>query len=64
MKYVIPLLLLSACSVIDPELAAHLEAERDLHAYKEYLDGLYAKYDPEYVDNCFYYEEMVCEFEQ
>lgn len=56
-------LLLSACaqSPMDPELAAHLEAERDFHAHQMYLESIYTKYDPEYVDDCYYYEELVCE---
>ena len=59
------LLALSACSSMDSELAAHLEAERDFHAHQQYLESVYNldNYDPEYVDDCFAYEEMVCKFE-
>lgn len=57
------LLALSACSSMDSELAAHLEAERDFHAHQAYLESVYTEYDLEYVDDCFAYEEMVCEFE-
>ena len=56
-------LLLSACESYDAELQAHLEAERDFHAHQMYLESIYTKYDPEYIDDCLYYEELVCEFE-
>lgn len=60
--------LLSACSVpreqMDPELAAHLEAERDFAMHQYHVQQAIEKqYDPEYVDDCYYYEELVCEFE-
>lgn len=54
---------LSACMSSDPELQAHLEAERDFAAHQNYLESIYSQYDPEYVDDCLYYEELVCEFE-
>jgi hypothetical protein len=66
MKYLLVLLLLyacSACSTYDSELRAHLEAERDFHAHQAYLEDIYTNYDPEYVDDCLYYEDLVCEFE-
>lgn len=65
MKYIAitAALLLSACvkSPMDPELAAHLEAERDF-AYHQYhvQQAIEKQYDPEYVDDCYYYEELVC----
>lgn len=68
MKYVAiaAALLLSACvqPPMDPDLAAHLEAERDF-AYHQYhvQQAIEKQYDPEYVDDCYYYEELVCEFE-
>ncbi len=56
--------LLSACASYDTELAAHLEAERDFHAHRYHVQQAYEKgYDPEYVDDCYYYEELICEFE-
>ena len=57
--------LLSACSNFDAPLQDHLEAERDFHAHQQYLESIYNldNYDPEYVDDCLYYEEVVCEFE-
>jgi starvation-inducible outer membrane lipoprotein len=57
-------LLLSACVSSDPELQAHLETERDF-AYHQYhvQQAIEKQYDPEYVDDCFYYEELICEFE-
>lgn len=65
MKYAITsaLLVLSACSSYDSDLQAHLEAERDFHAHQQYLEYLYTTYDSEYIDDCLYYEELVCEFE-
>lgn len=67
MKYIsiAAALLLSACvqPSMDSELAAHLEAERDFHAHQAYLEEIYTKYDPEYVADCLYYEDLVCEFE-
>jgi hypothetical protein len=48
-------LLLSACASYDAELKAHLEAERDFHAHQMYLESIYTKYDPEYIDDCLYY---------
>lgn len=63
MKYLIPLLFLAACSSIDTDLQAHLEAERDFHDHQSWLEYLYTNYDPEYIDDCLYYEELVCEFE-
>jgi hypothetical protein len=61
-------ILLSACSVpreqMDPELAAHLEAERDFAYHQYHVQQAAEKgYDPEYVADCYYYEELVCEFE-
>ena len=55
--------LLAACSSQDQALFDHLEAERDFHAHQAYLEELYTKYDAEYIDDCFYYEDLVCEFE-
>lgn len=51
---------LAACSSVDSELADALEAERDFHAHQQYVQSMY---DPEYVDDCLYYEDLVCEFE-
>lgn len=65
MKYlaIVAALLLSACAPLVSERQAQLNAEEDFHAHQVYLEGIYSKYDPEYVDDCFYYEEVVCEFE-
>jgi hypothetical protein len=66
MKYIaiVAALLLSACASYDTELAAHLEAERDFHAHQYHVEQAIEKgYDPEYVDDCYYYEELICEFE-
>lgn len=67
MKYavIVAIAMLSACSTMDRDLQDHLEAERDFHAHQQYLESIYNldNYDPEYVDDCLYYEEVVCEFE-
>ena len=65
MKYLVLVLLLSACgsSVYDSDLRAHLQAERDFHAHQVYLEEIYTKYDPEYIDDCLFYENLICEFE-
>lgn len=64
MKYIIIALFLTACSTFDSELQAHLEAERDFHAHQYHVRQAIEKgYDPEYVDDCYYYEELICEFE-
>lgn len=67
MKYIAiaAALFLSAC--VQPhmgaDLAAHLEAERDFAAQVYQEDAIYEKYDPEYIDDCLRYEELVCPFE-
>jgi hypothetical protein len=65
MKYIIPLFLLSACARVDINLQTHLQAERDFHSYKGNIESAYNldNYDPEYVDDCFYYQDLVCYFE-
>lgn len=65
MKYIVfvTIIGLSACVSHDAELRAQLEAERDFHAHQSYLDKLYSTYDPEYISDCLYYEDLVCEFE-
>jgi hypothetical protein len=56
-------LALSACASYDSELQAHLEAERDFHNHQAWLEYLYTNYDPEYIDDCLYYQDLVCDFE-
>jgi hypothetical protein len=66
MKYAIVLfaLTMSACSSMDPELKAHLEAEADFARHQYHTQQAHEKdYDPEYVDDCYYHEELICEFE-
>lgn len=36
---------------------------QDRANHEAYLESIYTKYDPEYVDDCLAYEELVCEFE-
>lgn len=60
--FVFSALILSACSVSpDAELQAHLEAERDFAIQQYHMLPLEEQYDPEYIDDCLYYEELVCE---
>lgn len=64
MKYLVILMALSACATVDSELQAHLEAEADFARHQYHTQQAHEKqYDPEYVDDCYYYEELVCEFE-
>ena len=55
---------LSACAQLVSERQAQLDAEEDFHSNQAYLESIYSKYDPEYVNDCFYYEDLICEFEQ
>jgi hypothetical protein len=68
MKYLalVTFALLAACAApreqTDPELAAHLEAESDFARHQYHVQQAIEKqYDPEYIDDCFYYEELICE---
>jgi hypothetical protein len=66
MKYftILSVFAMSACVSSDPELQAHLEAEADFARHQYHVQQAIEKqYDPEYVDDCYYYEELVCEFE-
>lgn len=64
MKYIIPFFFLSACSTIDSNLQDHLKEERDFTNHQYHVQQSFEKsYDPEYVDDCYYYEELICEFE-
>jgi hypothetical protein len=50
---------------MDAELAAHLEAESDFARHQYHVQkSSETGYDPEHVDDCYYYEEELhCEFE-
>lgn len=66
MKYLaLTLAALSLAACASTDLQDRLEAEQDFHAHQQYLESVYNldNYDPEYVDDCLYYEELVCEFE-
>jgi hypothetical protein len=66
MKYIAVLtaFVLSACVSPDQELQAHLEAEADFARHQYHVQqAIENGYDPEHVDDCYYYEELVCEFE-
>jgi hypothetical protein len=65
MKYCIVLVtLLSACSGSASRLA-HLEAERDFHAHQFHTQQAHEKgYNPEHVDDCYYYKQLICKTSQ
>lgn len=65
MKYIflVSAVLLAACSSQNQVLFDRIEADRDFHDHQAYLEELYTKYDSEYIADCFYYEDLVCEFE-
>jgi hypothetical protein len=50
---------------MDADLAAHLEAESDFARHQYHVQkSSETEYDPEHVDDCYYYEEELhCEFE-
>ena len=56
--------MLGACSA-HVDVTMGYDAEADRAAHEAYLESIYNldNYDPEYVDDCLYYEEVVCEFE-
>ncbi len=55
------LLLTTACTMTTPQVVDH---EQDRINHEAYLESIHnGKYDPEYVDDCLAYEELVCEFE-
>lgn len=59
MKYIILCAVLSACgNVYNQDLQDHLEAEQYFHAVQQY-----PQYDPDYIDDCIHYKDLVCEFE-
>lgn len=53
--------LLSACTSMSIE---SLEEDRARH--NEFLEDAYnmEHYDPEYADDCYFYQQLVCEFEE
>ena len=65
MKYIFlaSAVLLAACSSQNQVLFDRIEADLDFHDHQAYLEELYTKYDSEYIADCFYYEDLVCEFE-
>lgn len=61
---ILSVMLLSACMNSQSALDAHLEAEADFARNQYHVQqAIEAQYDPEYVDDCYYYESLVCEFE-
>lgn len=66
MKYfaLVAILVMSACTQTGYDLESHLEAEADFAQHQYHTRQAAEKnYDPEYVDDCYYYEDLVCEFE-
>lgn len=53
---------LSGCGS-NPNLVAHLEAEQDFARQQYHSGPVEQKYDPEYIDDCLFYQDLVCEFE-
>lgn len=49
---ILSVLIISGCVIYDPELQEHLEAERYFHSY-----------DQEYISDCIFYEDLICDFE-
>jgi len=53
----VSIFLLSGCVVLsDSELSDHLATERDFHS----MTGL----EQEYISDCLFYEDLVCDFER
>ena len=42
---------------------ASVDPIEDRAAHDAYLESIYTKYDPEYIDDCLAHEDLVCEFE-
>lgn len=63
MKYFIIAILLTACSTIDHDLEAHLEAERDFAYHQHHVyQSFYQKYDSTMWEDCYYWDdELFCE---
>lgn len=57
------LVTLAACAQPIDTQAQLDKHEQDRAAHQAYWDWLYNTYDPEYIDDCLFYEELVCEFE-
>jgi outer membrane biogenesis lipoprotein LolB len=66
MKYLVlaSILALAACS---GEISDERKQEKhaaDRQAHQDYLEEIYSNYDSEYVADCLFYEDLVCEFEE
>jgi hypothetical protein len=42
---------------------AGIDPVEDRANHEAYLESIYTEHDPEYVDDCLAYQELVCEFE-
>lgn len=42
---------------------ATVDPVEDRVNHEAYLESIYTKYDPEYIDDCLAHEDLVCEFE-
>jgi hypothetical protein len=52
------LIALTACATTQT-----VDPIEDRAAHEAYLESIYTKYDPEYIDDCLAYQDLVCEFE-
>lgn len=60
MKFIAVAGLLALTACVNTVTVDH---EQDRADHSAYLESIYTKYDPEYIDDCLYYEDLVCEFE-
>ena len=59
----VTLALFAAAAGLSGCAATGIDPAEDRAAHDAYLESIYTKYDPEHVADCFYYEELACEFE-
>lgn len=52
----------AACTSTDDMIAYHIKAEYDFHSHQQYIDDLYTRNEPEYVDDCIFHS-LDCDFE-
>jgi protein involved in sex pheromone biosynthesis len=65
MKYILlaSILFISACTAQISDERNQEKHEADRSAHDQYLENIYSNYDSEYVADCLFYEELICEFE-
>lgn len=65
MKYIIiPLLFLSGCVAYNPHFQSQSKADQNLEERFDRIEYIYATYDVEYINDCLYSEDLICEFEE